>query len=36
VFQFGQLLPELPAEEHVALPLMLEGIPPQGSRRVSP
>jgi putative ABC transport system ATP-binding protein len=27
VFQFGQLLPELPAEENVALPLMLEGIP---------
>ncbi|MFF3333054.1 ABC transporter ATP-binding protein [Streptomyces sp. NPDC002888] len=25
VFQFGQLLPELPAEENVALPLMLEG-----------
>ncbi|GAA4020535.1 MULTISPECIES: ABC transporter ATP-binding protein [Streptomyces] len=27
VFQFGQLLPELPAEENVALPLMLEGMP---------
>ncbi|MGW0711640.1 ABC transporter ATP-binding protein [Streptomyces sp. NPDC002643] len=27
VFQFGQLLPELPAEENAALPLMLEGIP---------
>ena len=27
VFQSGQLLPELPAEENVALPLMLEGIP---------
>ncbi|WP_327342082.1 ABC transporter ATP-binding protein [Streptomyces europaeiscabiei] len=27
VFQFGQLLPELPAEENVALPLMLEGLP---------
>jgi putative ABC transport system ATP-binding protein len=27
VFQFGQLLPELPAEENVALPLMLEGTP---------
>jgi len=26
VFQFGQLLPELPAEENVALPLMLEGV----------
>ncbi|ANS69464.1 ABC-type antimicrobial peptide transport system, ATPase component [Streptomyces lincolnensis] len=26
VFQSGQLLPELPAEENVALPLMLEGI----------
>ncbi|GGV30684.1 ABC transporter ATP-binding protein [Actinomadura cremea] len=27
VFQFGQLLPELPAEENVALPLMLNGVP---------
>ncbi|NBE98373.1 ABC transporter ATP-binding protein [Nonomuraea sp. KC401] len=27
VFQFGQLLPELPAEENVALPLMLDGVP---------
>ncbi|GGS99199.1 ABC transporter ATP-binding protein [Nonomuraea spiralis] len=27
VFQFGQLLPELPAEENVALPLMLGGLP---------
>ncbi|GEC02922.1 ABC transporter ATP-binding protein [Streptomyces spinoverrucosus] len=27
VFQSGQLLPELPAEENVALPLMLEGVP---------
>ncbi|WSQ07501.1 ABC transporter ATP-binding protein [Streptomyces sp. NBC_01231] len=27
VFQFGQLLPELPAEENVALSLMLEGVP---------
>jgi putative ABC transport system ATP-binding protein len=27
VFQSGQLLPELPSEENVALPLMLEGIP---------
>jgi putative ABC transport system ATP-binding protein len=26
VFQSGQLLPELPAEENVALPLMLEGL----------
>ncbi|WP_405847070.1 ABC transporter ATP-binding protein [Streptomyces sp. NBC_01518] len=26
-FQSGQLLPELPAEENVALPLMLEGLP---------
>ncbi|MEU6858116.1 ABC transporter ATP-binding protein [Glycomyces sp. NPDC046736] len=25
LFQFGQLLPELPAEENVALPLMLDG-----------
>ncbi|GAB3568030.1 ABC transporter ATP-binding protein [Spelaeicoccus albus] len=27
VFQFGQLLPELPAIENVALPLMLGGVP---------
>jgi putative ABC transport system ATP-binding protein len=27
VFQSGQLLPELPADENVALPLMLEGMP---------
>jgi putative ABC transport system ATP-binding protein len=27
VFQFGQLLPELAAEENVALPLMLGGVP---------
>ncbi|GIG68629.1 ABC transporter ATP-binding protein [Phytomonospora endophytica] len=27
VFQFGQLLPELPAVENVALPLMLDGVP---------
>jgi putative ABC transport system ATP-binding protein len=27
VFQFGQLLPELLAEENVALPLMLGGVP---------
>ncbi|WP_369030937.1 MULTISPECIES: ABC transporter ATP-binding protein [Streptomyces] len=27
VFQFGQLLPELPAEENIALPLMLDGLP---------
>ncbi len=27
VFQFGQLLPELPAEENIALPLMLNGTP---------
>ena len=27
VFQFGQLLPELPADENVALPLMLCGVP---------
>nr|WP_244994308.1 ABC transporter ATP-binding protein [Actinomadura coerulea] len=27
VFQFGQLLPELPAVENVALPLMLNGTP---------
>jgi putative ABC transport system ATP-binding protein len=27
LFQFGQLLPELPADENVALPLMLGGVP---------
>ncbi len=27
VFQFGQLVPELPAVENVALPLMLDGVP---------
>ncbi|THV40121.1 ABC transporter ATP-binding protein [Glycomyces buryatensis] len=27
LFQFGQLLPELPADENVALPLMLGGMP---------
>ncbi|GGL06753.1 macrolide ABC transporter ATP-binding protein [Sphaerisporangium melleum] len=27
VFQFGQLLPELPADENIALPLMLGGLP---------
>src|SRR5215470_4991690 len=27
VFQFGQLVPELPAEENVALPLLLSGAP---------
>lgn len=27
VFQFGQLLPELPADENVALPLLLAGMP---------
>ena len=27
VFQFAQLLPELPAEENIALPLMLRGTP---------
>src|SRR4051812_5963007 len=27
VFQSGQLLPELPADENVALPLMLGGVP---------
>jgi putative ABC transport system ATP-binding protein len=27
VFQSGQLLPELPAEENIALPLMLDGMP---------
>lgn len=34
VFQFGQLLPELPAEENVALPLMLEGVPQIGRAHV--
>ncbi|QYC44066.1 Bacitracin export ATP-binding protein BceA [Nonomuraea coxensis DSM 45129] len=33
VFQFGQLLPELPAEENVALPLMLGGVPRQRAVR---
>ncbi|MHB8959313.1 MAG: ABC transporter ATP-binding protein [Candidatus Limnocylindrales bacterium] len=27
VFQFGQLVPELPAVENVALPLLLDGVP---------
>mgnify|MGYP001063749641 CR=1 FL=1 len=27
VFQFGQLVPELPAAENIALPLMLAGLP---------
>ncbi|WGW11231.1 ABC transporter ATP-binding protein [Saxibacter everestensis] len=31
VFQFGQLLPELPAVENVALPLMLGGMPRQAA-----
>lgn len=26
VFQFGQLLPELPADENIALPLLLDGV----------
>lgn len=35
VFQSGQLLPELPAEENAALPLMLAGMPrPDAVRRV--
>ncbi len=33
LFQFGQLLPELPAEENVALPLMLGGPAAQGRAR---
>ncbi|GAA0914792.1 ABC transporter ATP-binding protein [Nonomuraea longicatena] len=33
VFQFGQLLPELPAEENVALPLMLGGVSRQQAVR---
>lgn len=33
VFQFHHLLPELTAEENVALPLFLAGRPEQGSRR---
>ncbi|MBE1530330.1 ABC transporter ATP-binding protein [Actinomadura algeriensis] len=35
VFQFGQLLPELPAEENVALPLMLNGTPRRAAVRVA-
>jgi len=36
VFQFDQLLPELPALENVALPLMLDGVPRRvASRRAS-
>ncbi len=33
VFQFGQLLPELPADENVALPLMLGDVPRQQAVR---
>lgn len=33
VFQFGQLLPELPAVENVALPLMLGGMPRREAER---
>ncbi|MFI6468420.1 ABC transporter ATP-binding protein [Streptomyces sp. NPDC050528] len=33
VFQFGQLLPELPAVENVALPLMLGGTPRREAER---
>ena len=32
VFQFGQLVPELTAEENVALPLLLGGVAPGGGR----
>ncbi|QXJ21066.1 ABC transporter ATP-binding protein [Actinomadura graeca] len=35
LFQFGQLLPELPAEENVALPLMLDGTPPRAAVRAA-
>lgn len=35
VFQFGQLLPELPAEENVALPLMLGGVARQDAVRTA-
>ncbi|MDL4817875.1 ABC transporter ATP-binding protein [Actinomadura opuntiae] len=35
VFQFGQLLPELPAEENVALPLMLNGTPRREAVKVA-
>jgi putative ABC transport system ATP-binding protein len=35
VFQFGQLLPELPAEENVALPLMLGGVARQEAVRTA-
>jgi putative ABC transport system ATP-binding protein len=33
VFQFGQLVPELTAEENVALPLLLNGICRRASKR---
>jgi len=32
VFQSGQLLPELPADENVALPLLLDGVPLPAAR----
>ncbi|MGK5555060.1 ABC transporter ATP-binding protein [Actinomadura kijaniata] len=35
VFQFGQLLPELPADENVALPLMLGGTPRRDAVRAA-
>ncbi|NDU74635.1 ATP-binding cassette domain-containing protein [Actinomadura sp. DSM 109109] len=35
VFQFGQLLPELPAVENVALPLMLNGTPRREAVRMA-
>ena len=36
VFQFGQLVPELTAEENVALPLLLARRPPTQALRASP
>ena len=33
VFQSGQLLPELPAVENIALPMMLDGMPYRTTRR---
>jgi putative ABC transport system ATP-binding protein len=35
VFQFGQLVPELTAEENIALPLLLEGTPRKEALRVA-
>ncbi|MGH8793675.1 MAG: ABC transporter ATP-binding protein [Stackebrandtia sp.] len=35
LFQFGQLLPELPADENTALPLMLDGAPKHDALRAA-